>query len=94
MDPFVCFITPLFIKKNYLVKKKEPSSFSRFSKKRFFSVLNMNDREKKNKIESEKILFEGPPSKLELVIPFISILTVIGIIPFFCYVITAVLGPI
>jgi len=32
--------------------------------------------------EKEKIFFEGPPSKSELIIPFISILTVIGIIPF------------
>jgi hypothetical protein len=32
--------------------------------------------------EKEKTFFEGPPSKSELIIPFISILTVIGIIPF------------
>lgn len=32
--------------------------------------------------EKETIFFEGPPSKSELIIPFISILTVIGIIPF------------
>jgi len=39
-------------------------------------------RKKKKKLGVEKIFFEGPPSKLELVIPFFSILTVIGIIPF------------
>jgi hypothetical protein len=51
--------------------------------------LLMNDVTKENKDTSEKIFnekektfFEGSPSKSELIIPFISILTVIGIIPF------------
>nr|UXY88342.1 oxidoreductase [Cryptomonas curvata] len=51
--------------------------------------LLMNDVTKESKDTSEKIFnekektfFEGPPSKSELIIPFISILTVIGIIPF------------
>jgi len=51
--------------------------------------LLMKDMIKENKDSSEKTLnekektfFEGPPSKSELIIPFISILTVIGIIPF------------
>jgi len=33
-------------------------------------------------LEPETLFFEGPPSKSELVIPTLSILTVIGIIPF------------
>ena len=32
--------------------------------------------------EKETIFFEGAPSKSELIIPFISILTIIGIVPF------------
>lgn len=36
----------------------------------------------KKKLETEKIFFQGPPSSSELLIPAISILTVIGIIPF------------
>jgi hypothetical protein len=36
----------------------------------------------KQKLAAEKIFFEGPPSKVELIIPFFSILTVIGLIPF------------
>ena len=38
--------------------------------------------EEKQKLAAEKVFFEGPPSKVELIIPFFSILTVIGIIPF------------
>jgi hypothetical protein len=37
----------------------------------------------KVKIESEKIHFQGPPSLWEILIPTLSLLTVIGIIPFF-----------
>jgi len=49
--------------------------------------LNLNTQEnssinEKYINEKEKVFFEGPPSKSELIIPFISILTVIGIIPF------------
>jgi hypothetical protein len=48
--------------------------------------LNMqiknNKNEEKSKLGPEKVYFEGPPSKVELIIPFFSILTVIGIIPF------------
>mmetsp|Transcript_48706 Transcript_48706/g.76044 ORF Transcript_48706/g.76044 Transcript_48706/m.76044 type:complete len:174 (-) Transcript_48706:3965-4486(-) len=44
---------------------------------------NLNNKDfEKNKIETEKIIFEGPPSIFELIIPTLSILTVIGIIPF------------
>ncbi|AFP65471.1 hypothetical protein CMESO_301 (nucleomorph) [Chroomonas mesostigmatica CCMP1168] len=41
-----------------------------------------SEQEEKKKLESEKIFFQGPPSISELLIPTISILTVIGIIPF------------
>lgn len=43
---------------------------------------NMDYISGKKKLDAEKIFFEGPPSKIELIIPFISILTVLGIIPF------------
>jgi len=46
-----------------------------------FMKGSINEEEKK-KLGPEKIFFEGPPSKVELIIPFFSILTVIGIIPF------------
>ncbi len=39
-------------------------------------------RKEKLKIDSEKVLFEFPPSKTELIFPTLSILTVIGVIPF------------
>jgi len=52
-------------------------------------LINLNikfrendDNDEKYINEKEKTFFEGPPSKSELIIPFISILTVIGIIPF------------
>jgi hypothetical protein len=45
--------------------------------------IETKDDEEKQKLGPEKIFFEGPPSKVELIIPFFSILTVIGIIPFF-----------
>lgn len=47
----------------------------------FMQVNNKSDIEKQ-KLGPEKVYFEGPPSKVELIIPFFSILTVIGIIPF------------
>jgi hypothetical protein len=50
------------------------------------STINMNldpkNDDEKQKLGPEKIFFEGPPSKVELIIPFFSLLTVIGIIPF------------
>lgn len=49
--------------------------------------MKSSDNSKKNfekvKIESEKIHFQGPPSLWEILIPTLSLLTVIGIIPFF-----------
>lgn len=65
-----------------------------FQKKIFFSkkvdkktCINMNqeynEKEFKNKLEPENIFFQGPPSLSEIVIPALSILTVVGIIPFF-----------
>jgi hypothetical protein len=39
-------------------------------------------RKQKVKLDPEEIIYEGPPSRLELLLPAISILTVIGIIPF------------
>merc|ERR1711871_1629341 len=40
------------------------------------------DNAKKNKLEAEVTFFEGPPSPTEMIFPALSILTVIGIIPF------------
>eukprot|EP00180_Rhodochaete_pulchella_P000304 Plantae.Rhodophyta-Rhodochaete_pulchella.ctg1211.p2 GENE.Plantae.Rhodophyta-Rhodochaete_pulchella.ctg1211~~Plantae.Rhodophyta-Rhodochaete_pulchella.ctg1211.p2 ORF type:complete len:191 (+),score=24.10 Plantae.Rhodophyta-Rhodochaete_pulchella.ctg1211:26-574(+) len=40
----------------------------------------------KKKLEPEEVFFDGPPSWTEVVIPTISILTVIGIIPFLAVV--------
>jgi hypothetical protein len=45
-------------------------------------VKENNENSQKIAKEKEETFFEGPPSKSELIIPFISILTVIGIIPF------------
>lgn len=39
-------------------------------------------RKEKIKLETETIFFEGPPAASELIFPAISILTVIGIVPF------------
>jgi len=41
------------------------------------------DKQEKLKLEPENVFFQGPPSISELVIPALSIFTVIGIIPFF-----------
>lgn len=41
-----------------------------------------NKKKQKMKLEKETVFFEGPPSPTEIVLPAISILTVIGIIPF------------
>lgn len=40
------------------------------------------ESKKKVKLEAEVTFFEGPPSASELVFPAISILTIIGIVPF------------
>ena len=43
---------------------------------------NKLDNAKKNKLEAEVTFFEGPPSPTEMLFPAISILTIIGIVPF------------
>lgn len=40
------------------------------------------EKKRKFRLEPETVFFEGPPSPTEIVLPAISILTVIGIIPF------------
>ena len=40
------------------------------------------EKKAKFKLEAETIFFEGPPSATEIIFPAISILTVIGIVPF------------
>merc|ERR1719224_314463 len=42
----------------------------------------MADVKKKFKLEPETVFFEGPPAASEVIIPAISIITVLGIIPF------------
>ena len=37
---------------------------------------------KKEKLEAEEVFYDGPPSWTELIIPAVSVLTVIGILPF------------
>lgn len=70
-------------KVEYNLRKNSCISLRRKNKQ---TIINMNietkDDEEKQKLGPEKIFFEGPPSKIELIIPFFSILTVIGIIPF------------
>mmetsp|Transcript_41320 Transcript_41320/g.94133 ORF Transcript_41320/g.94133 Transcript_41320/m.94133 type:complete len:177 (-) Transcript_41320:4062-4592(-) len=63
--------------------KKNTSKFTNKNTKLKINLSkNIKDLPEKQKIEAEKVFFEGPPSKTELIIPFISILTVLGIIPF------------
>lgn len=40
------------------------------------------DNKRKVKLEPETVFFEGPPSASEIIFPAISVLTVIGIVPF------------
>ena len=42
----------------------------------------MEVKKDKFKLEPETVFYEGPPSATELIIPGLSILTVIGVIPF------------
>lgn len=51
------------------------------SRSRKFRPSKSNQVEKK-KLEPETVFVETPPSRLELIVPTLSILTVIGIIPF------------
>mmetsp|Transcript_17915 Transcript_17915/g.35010 ORF Transcript_17915/g.35010 Transcript_17915/m.35010 type:complete len:175 (-) Transcript_17915:682-1206(-) len=60
---------------------KQTQSF--FLKKNFFKTnLKKSETEEKQKLDPESVFFQGPPSISELVIPTLSILTVIGILPF------------
>jgi hypothetical protein len=55
----------------------------RISKKVQFNMTNDNSQNQiKKKLGAEKIFFQGPPSSSELLVPTLSILTVVGIIPF------------
>lgn len=47
------------------------------------SSASRKEKEKKKfKLDPEVVFFEGPPSATEMIIPGVSILTVIGIVPF------------
>jgi hypothetical protein len=39
-------------------------------------------KKQKKKLEPESVFFEGPPSPTEIILPAISILTILGIVPF------------
>jgi len=69
---------------NLSTNVKQISKFSpkKIEKKTIRMQLTENSENEKQKLGPEKVYFEGPPSKVELIIPFFSILTVIGIIPF------------
>jgi hypothetical protein len=41
-----------------------------------------SNKKEKFKLQAETVFFEGPPSPTEIIFPAISILTVIGIVPF------------
>lgn len=78
----------LFARTNCIIGTKTNRSFTKyrygsldFNKKSHVSLLSSNNRQK-NIDTKETIFFESSPSLSELIIPFISILTVIGIIPF------------
>ena len=69
---------------NLSTNVKQISKFfpKKIEKKTICMQLTENSENEKQKLGPEKVYFEGPPSKVELIIPFFSILTVIGIIPF------------
>ena len=70
--------TGLLKRSKYMVNIRE-----KYPKKKLLLMQSKIDNEdNKQKLAPEKVFFEGPPSKVELIIPFFSILTVIGIIPF------------
>lgn len=69
---------------DYQIKKKK-NIFVNINRKIIKCSLNIQENDNVNEKyinEKEKTFFDGPPSKSELIIPFLSILTVIGIIPF------------
>jgi hypothetical protein len=51
-------------------------------KRRRFDPKNPPPPPPKFKLEPEEVFFEGPPSWTELIVPTLSILTVVGLIPF------------
>jgi len=71
-------------KKEYTFSINKLSQLKNFPQKKNFSKINLkkSDAEEKQKLDPESIFFQGPPSISELVIPTLSILTVIGIFPF------------
>ena len=46
------------------------------------SISDSGDKKDKFKLDPEVVFFDGPPSPTEIIFPAISILTVIGIVPF------------
>lgn len=83
---FISTLKPSFSEINakliYNRRKTTKLSSSRKNKNVILNMQNNSNDEEKQKLGPEKVFFEGPPSKVELIIPFFSILTVIGIIPF------------
>lgn len=80
-----CFVNPSFLTGKFFLIKQKNRKINYRKKSTKISVKSLSDDKVsvgKTKLEAEKVFFEGPPSKFELVIPFFSILTVIGIIPF------------
>jgi hypothetical protein len=71
----------LFVPSINFFNKPRLSQRSKFIKCYKMSIEKFENQIKK-KIDAEKIYFQGPPSQSELLIPALSILTVIGIIPF------------
>lgn len=46
------------------------------------AIENEKSQKQKIKLDPETVFFEGPPSATELILPTLSILTIIGIVPF------------
>ncbi len=84
----ISFITPTgyFSNKKYFDESSKRKTIKLrlcFKKNSHLSMsTDKPENQLKKKLETEKIFFQGPPSSSELLIPAISILTVIGIIPF------------
>merc|ERR1711998_426465 len=72
----------LRVPKKLILNKERISTCLSPKKKKSGALLLKCKKSEKQKLGPEKIFFEGPPSKVELIIPFFSILTLIGIIPF------------
>mmetsp|Transcript_18981 Transcript_18981/g.43571 ORF Transcript_18981/g.43571 Transcript_18981/m.43571 type:complete len:164 (-) Transcript_18981:3282-3773(-) len=73
----------MFILNNVVSYSQLNLSNSRCISRKAIVKLNENKiSNDKQKIENEKVFFQTSPSKYELIIPFFSILTVVGLIPF------------